>query len=407
MPTDNLTPFSEELLDVSDPWRVVDIRKSDWALKITVTIEHAPSSPMNCPRCGATVESRHDTVNRKLRDLNWSMYEVLLHIKVPRIRCPKHGVVRVDVPWAARSRVGTTQRFEMLVLQLLKTTSIHETAVQLNVSEKQIARIQKDAVERGLARRTPVLPRRIGVDETSQRRGHRYVTVVNDLKGHVLYVAPGRNSAALSSYFEQFDDHAIGGLEYVVMDMSAAYIAAVNECTDAAIVFDKFHVIAAMHNGVDEVRRDESGELAALGDNTLKRTRHLLHRSHASMSPNEQKKLQQMKNHACRSARAWQRVELARKIWAQSTEDAAEKHWRAWLKNVRLSRLEPMRRIADTIERHLPGIINASVSGLTNAAAESMNAKIQKVKRMAHGYRNEDNFAAAIYFHFGGLDMSF
>lgn len=108
MPTDNLTPFLEELLNVSAPWRITDICKSDTDLTILVTIEYAPSSSMKCPECGDVVGSRHDTVNRELRDLNWSTYQVTLHVKVPRIRCPKHGVVRLDVPWVTRYGVGTT-----------------------------------------------------------------------------------------------------------------------------------------------------------------------------------------------------------------------------------------------------------------------------------------------------------
>ena len=97
---------------------------------------------------------------------------------------------------------------------------------------------------------------------------------------------------------------------------------------------------------------------------------------------------------------------LARHLWALTGRDEATAEWRQWLKSARLSRLEPLRRVADTIEYHLDWIVNANVIGLSNARAESMNAKIQKLKGQAHGYRNIDNFCDATMFRYGGLDMS-
>jgi transposase len=69
------------------------------------------------------------------------------------------------------------------------------------------------------------------------------------------------------------------------------------------------------------------------------------------------------------------------------------------------SRLEPMKKVAATMSSHLDGIINAVVLGATNAASESINARIQRVKRMACGFRNRECFRNAIYFHLGGLDL--
>ena len=94
---------------------------------------------------------------------------------------------------------------------------------------------------------------------------------------------------------------------------------------------------------------------------------------------------------------------------AVETDEAKdeERHWKQWLLSARLSRIEPIRKVADTIENHLTGIVNANLSGLSNGHAESMNARIQKVKTRAHGFRDIENFCDAIYFHYGGLDMSF
>ena len=191
------------------------------------------------------------------------------------------------------------------------------------------------------------------------------------------------------------------------MDMSAPYAKAVNDHTDAVIVIDKFHVIAALTKAVDQVRRMVTKEFQARGDDRMNRTMHLWRRSAATRSEAETAKFNALKHVARKVARAWERVEAARELFSAPDMDAAERQWRRWIKSARLSRLAPVKKAANTVENHLPGIVNASVTGLTNAAAESMNAKIQKVKRMANGFRSKENFCNAIYFHYGGLDMSF
>ncbi|RKU24186.1 hypothetical protein C6500_00015 [Candidatus Poribacteria bacterium] len=87
--------------------------------------------------------------------------------------------------------------------------------------------------------------------------------------------------------------------------------------------------------------------------------------------------------------------------------ETAEQAWRACLKSACVNRIQPLRKVADTIETHLAGILNAAVTGLTNARVESLNATIQEIKRSAHGYRNKASFISAIYFHCGDLDLPF
>lgn len=405
----SLAELSVELLDIPDPWHVlgIDERDDDAPKGLAVRVAHQRRATMSCPRCDFATTARHDTVTREWRDLDWGQHQVHLRAEVPRIRCPEHGVVRVAVPWAARERVTVTQRFEAHVLTLLATCSVSETARLLDVSFKQIARIQNDAVARGLARRELQPTATIGVDETSFRKRHNYVTVVNDLQGTVLHVTPGRDANALADYFEALGEDGASAVEHVVMDMSAPYAKAVDDYTDATIVIDKFHVIAALTKAVDQVRRMVTKEFQARGDDRMNGTMHLWRRSAATRSDRETAKFNELKGVARKVARAWERVEAARELFSAPDMATAERQWRRWIRNARLSRLAPVRKAANTVENHLPGIVNASVTKLTNAAAESMNAKIQKVKRMANGYRNKANFCNAIYFHFGKLDMSF
>lgn len=92
-------------------------------------------------------------------------------------------------------------------------------------------------------------------------------------------------------------------------------------------------------------------------------------------------------------------------MWAYKTRGWARRAWSALIDWMRESTLTPMMKLAATLERHLEGILNAIVLGRTNAKAESMNGRVQMLKKRACGYRNRDRFRNAIYFHFGGLDL--
>ena len=112
-----------------------------------------------------------------------------------------------------------------------------------------------------------------------------------------------------------------------------------------------------------------------------------------------------MKRIAIRTARAWAIKEHAMCLWSYTSRTWARQAWRKWIGWALRSRLDPIRRVARMVRDHLDGILNAIVLRATNTRAESVNAKIQRVKRMACGFRNRERFRNAIYFHLGGLDL--
>ncbi len=106
-----------------------------------------------------------------------------------------------------------------------------------------------------------------------------------------------------------------------------------------------------------------------------------------------------------RTARAWAIKTVAMTLWHYRRRAWARKAWLRWYSWAIRSRLEPVKRVARMVKRHLEGILTAVVLGITNARAEGLNAKIQWIKATAHGFRNRDRFRNAIYFHCGGLDL--
>ena len=215
----------KQILGIQAPWTVTEVELSMAAGEVTVHVEHDTGGRLTCSQCG-TPSPGYDHRSRTWRHLDTCQFKTLLVAAVPRVTCPIHGVVTVRVPWA-ESRSGFTALYEALVLDWLKEASIQAVARQLSLSWNAIAGIMQRAVTRGLARRTHESPTRIGVDETSFRKGHDYVTVVTDQQeGHVLHVAEERKTSSLTSYYDTLTDEQKVGIESIAMDMWPAYITA-------------------------------------------------------------------------------------------------------------------------------------------------------------------------------------
>jgi transposase len=250
----------------------------------------------------------------------------------------------------------------------------------------------------------------LGVDEKAFRKGHSYLTLVNDLiRARVLYVAEDRKQSSLDGFWETLTDEQVSGIEAVAMDMWDPYIASVREHlaeADAKIVFDKFHVAKHLGDAVDKVRRKEHKTLKAAGDDRLAGTRYDWLRNPASMEPKDRKEFAELRNSGLKTARAWALKETAMALYDYVYERPARKHFRWWHNWAVRSRLEPMIQAARMLKRRFENIITYLKHRITNASSESINAKIQWVKYTARGFRNRQKFVHAIYFHCGGLDLA-
>lgn len=402
------TTLYASILGVVSPWKVTEVRtelaKGQIVVHVDMPVDHSPS----CPKCGKS-GPRHDHRRRRWRHLPTCQYQTILEVDVPRVRCEEHGVLQVEVPWAERNSAFTAL-LEALVISWLKEASISAVAELMDLTWDQVDGIMQRAVRRGLARREGCVLRRIGVDETSFQKRHEYVTVVTDLdSSHVLYVAEDRKRSSFQGFFEHYEPRELASIEVVSMDMWAPYIATVRANLwdpDAKICFDKFHVAKHLGDGVDKVRRQEQRQLVAQGDSTLTGSKYRWLQNPDRMTGAAAAALNCLKDMALKTARAWALKEHAMCLWTYASKGWAVKAWRHWISWAMRSRLEPMKRVARMVREHLTGIINAIVHRATNAAAESANSRIQKVKRMACGFRNRERFRNAIYFHLGGLDMS-
>jgi transposase len=314
----------------------------------------------------------------------------------------------VRVPWAEpHSRF--TALFERLVIEWLHEASQSAVAERMGLSWDEVHGIMDRAVKRGLARRQAEPIIHLGVDEKSFRKGHRYATIVNDLdQGRVLYVAKDRKETSLDGFWGTLTPAQKEGIQAVAMDMHDAYENSVRNHLpngQQKIVFDKFHVAKHLGEAVDRVRRAENKVLTAEGDKCLVGTKYDWLRNPENFTTEQWREFTALRNSSLKTARAWALKENGMALWDYWYEGAARNHFKWWYRWATHSRLQPMIEKAKMLASRLPNILTYLKHRITNAASESINSKIQWIKYTARGFRNFDNFATAIYFHCGGLEL--
>jgi transposase len=245
-----------------------------------------------CPECG-----RRCTIKRILRDLRtwrdvcvcgWSVF--LLYAP-KEIECPTHGRIQEKIPWADK-HARITYRLEYLVLvyaQMMTQKSAGQllripTSTFSDILHRTIIRIRDGHRIRGLTA--------IGIDEVSYRKGHRYVTVVYDLdRSWVVWVGPGKKRETIDRFFnEMLSDYQKKQIDWACCDMSETFIGAIkNHCPNAKLVLDRFHIVKALSNAMDEVRKQEWRETTGAEKKALKGLRWILFKHPSNRTANDKR----------------------------------------------------------------------------------------------------------------------
>jgi len=403
---DDRTLYSR-LLGLSSPWGVekVELKLAEGEVHVWVTLP--PKELWVCPDCLERAPI-HDHRERIWRHLDTFQYQTLIHARLPRLDCPTHGVKQIRVPWAEEGS-HFTALFEALAIDWMKEAPIAAVAERMHLSWDEAAGVQDRAVRRGLARRRLEPPRYLGVDETSFQRRHEYVSVVTDLeRTRVLHVADDRTQDSLDRFWKSLAPGHLASVEAVAMDMWEPYVLSTRAHlpeADRKIVFDKYHVAQHLNEAVDKVRRRENRELLADGKSWLVRTKYSWLRNPDNFTSRAWREFGSLRESVLKTARAWALKEAAMCLWDLRYLGVVEKNFRAWYGWAVRSRLEPMKKVARMIKTHWANIQTYFAHRITNAGAESINAKIQMIKYMSRGFRNRERFRNAIYFHCGGLDL--
>lgn len=399
-----ITTVFRELLDVTSTF-VRDVRFEADGLVIAVV----PSwRKPRCGQCEAVCPGYDRRDPRRWRHLSFGATKVWLEYAPRRARCPECGVRTEKTPWAPHGS-RFTWAFEELAAYMAQGMDRTKASNLLGVSWHTIGAIVDRVVERKLDPGRLRGLRRIGVDEFSYRKRHRYLTVIVDHdRQRIVWATPGRSAKALDPFFDALGEDGIEVLECATIDMAGGYMKALAErAPDVQIVFDRFHVQRLASTALDEVRREQLRETRGTSEGReLFRSRFALLKNPWNLRRRERQKLRELQRTNKRIYRAY----LLKETLAQALDyrqphrvRRAVKEWLAWASR---SRLRPFVKAARTIRRHLDGIFAYAAERLTNGIVEGFNNKLRTIARRAYGFHSPGPLISMLFLCCGGIVLS-
>ncbi len=399
------TELIQIALMLTPPWKVAECQFDVNQKRLDIYLDFAKGSRFSCPDCGRADCTVHDTDQKSWRHLNFFQHETYMYARVPRIKCSNCGVRVVNVPWA-REGSGFTLLFEAYIMLLAPSMPVKRIAELVTEHDTRLWRLIQHHVNEARDEADYSDVKQVGIDETSSKRGHNYVTLVVDLEeSKTIFATEGKDNATIGRFKDDLIDH--GGnpeaIDDVSCDMSPAFIKGIKEnLPNAQITFDKFHIIKTLNEAVDEVRR-----LEQKGQPELKNTRYIFLKNPENLTSKQSDLLKELKlkDLNLKTMRAYQLRLNFQEVWLLPPDQAEPflKKWYYWATH---SRLEPMKKAAYTIKEHWDGVLNWFKSKISNGILEGINSLVQAAKARARGYRTNDYLIAMIYLITGKLQFN-
>jgi transposase len=344
---------------------------------------------------------------RRWRALDVGTVRAYLEADAPRVRCPLHGVVVARVPWA-RHDARHTRDFDDQAAWLAVHTPKSAVAGLLRVAWRTVGAIVTRVVAEGRAAHDPFEGlRRIGIDEISYKRGHRYLMVVVDHDtGRLVWAAPGRDATTLAAFFDLLGEERCARVALVSAD-AAGWIGALvaARCPEATLCLDAFHVVAWAGDALDEVRREVWNAARRAGATALARglkgARFALWKRPERLTGRQQAKLAWIARVNAVLYRAYLLKEQLRAVFGLKGQPgvALLERWLAWACRCRIPAFVELAR---RIRKNRAGIEAALRNDLSNALVESTNTKLRLLTRIAFGFRSPEALIALALLDRGG-----
>jgi transposase len=407
-----------QILALGEAWHVTTVDYLEAERKVTIRVEESPQlwASQECPHCRRRHVSGYDHApERRWRHLNVCQLESEIVCALPRGQCRDcQKVLTVRAPWEGRSP-RCTQEFEAFALTLMREMPVSKAGEILGETDQKLWRMlfaHVDAAWAGLSWENVIW---VGADEMNRKKGHNYLTVFVDLEAkRVLLAVEGKDASVWERFAAELGRHNghPKAITQVAIDMSSAYVKGVREnLGNAVIVFDKFHVVSQVVAAVDEVRRAEARQDAAARA-ALEKSCWLWRKNPEGWTEREAVRWEQLQDKPLVTGLAYaMRLELQRAYTSASARVARSRFvkWAQWVHTeaeaLTNGLLEPMRKAAEMVERHLEGILGHWKEGLTTAFLEGLNSLFSATKRKARGYRSTEYQIAMLYFVAAKLEI--
>jgi transposase len=382
------------------------------AITVTVALRRRR---LVCPHCGHKTRFRYDTrpCPSTWRHLDLGVWQVQVQATLRRLRCPTHGVVVEAVPFA-RPGAHLTRDLDDLLAWLATRMDKTSVARLCRVSWRTVGRACARVVASELDPGRLDGLFRIGVDEISWRRHHKYLTLVVDHdRGVVVWGAEGRDAKTLDEFFDELGTERSAQIEAVSLDLGPAYLKSVQadgHAPQAIVCADTFHVVKLVGDALDEVRRDLWQNLRRLPDDrwakNFKGSRWALLKNPEDLTDRQADQLARIRANRGGIWRAYEMKEQFRAIFAGDLDrDQAAELLDRWCARAQRSRLAPFIKAARTMRQRRELILNAIEHGISNGRVEGLNNKVRLIVRRAYGFHSANAALALVMLGAGPINL--
>lgn len=348
-----------------------------------------------CGTCGSIQRTFYDRKPRKVRDLSCGDMRIYLDLEIRRVFCRRCGKVKQEkLDWLA-DLPFYTKRFSFYVGRRCRDSSLSDIAKELHLDWKTVKTLEMQYLREQLRRAGTPGPKVIGIDEISLRKGHVYRIVVSDLerKRPIWFGGKDRSEESLDLFFKWLGEKKSRRVQLAVMDMWKAFHNSTRrQAPQAAILFDKFHVLRHLNEALDKIRKREYARLSGKDRRFIKGQKYTLLSRRENLNKEGRSALRTLLKANKRLNVAYLLKESFGQLWEYRQEGWARRFFENWKASLKWQRLRPYEEFAEMIERHWDGI--AAFIQLEDKVSlgfvEGLNNKIRVIQRRAYGLRDEE-----------------
>ena len=332
---------------------------------------------------------------RRVRDLPCAGYRIVLELEVRRGACRICGTVRRERLDLLADNPHFTKRFAFYVGRRCRQASIRDVAKELKLDWDTVKTLEMQYMRAQIERAGTPAPHAIGIDEISVRKGHNYRIVVSDLvrKRPIWFGGDDRSEASMAQFYAWLGPQKSSKIRLAVMDMWRPFRnVAQDKAPQAAILFDKFHIMRHLGEALDKVRKAEYARLRGKDRRFIKGQKYTLLSRHDNLTLEGKRSLALLLAANKRLNTAYLLKEAFGQLWDYQREGWARRFFDNWRASLKWQRLQPYERFADMIERHWDGIAAycKPENKVSLGFVEGLNNKIRVFQRRAYGLKDEE-----------------
>jgi len=320
-----------------------------------------------------------------------------------RIDCRRCGPTVELLPWAS-GKLRICEVFRLFLAQWARLISWAEVARAFRVSWADVYSAVKWVVDYGIEHRDLSGVSALGVDEIHVGKKEKFWTLVYQIDAHckrLLWIGQDRTQETFELFFEVFGTEFCSGIRFICSDMWKPYLNAAARYVPGALrILDRFHIVKKLNEAVDEIRREESRARAQAGlEPLLKKMRWAFLKKRSNWTRGQRRRMRDLEGTALRTLRAFLLVEAFQHFWTYWSPTWAGKFLDAWCKKVGRTRLQPLKKVARTLQAHRALLLNyfAATKQYSSGVVEGLNAKVKLTLKRSYGFRTADAREVALY----------